>query len=304
MMCLVNRNLYIPKKSSIRFQRRKCEMIIMNTCISCKNKTSDERCRSYAIKGLAFCGRHVKAKVKRIWHEVNNVNPKIVKIQSLWRGYTLRNRLSKLGKGVLKRSVCHNEEELITMEPISKLDPFSYFSFEEEGKVWAFEFNGICKIFLGSVLPLNPYTRTPLSYDTRRRIRWYSRYLMRHKDPISTIRISKEEMMAYKLYQICQILAENGFEDFRPEYLEVLTREQASVMRSLIWGMLRDVGRQRTKTSRWHRYVALFNNRNFMANYHPLTRLNTMILSVLTDITNPSDEYEFCYIIIAAYYQI
>ena len=272
----------------------------MNTCISCKNKTSDERCRSYAIKGLAFCGRHAKAKVKRIWHTVNNVDPKVVKIQSVWRGYNLRLRLNKLGVGVLKRSLCHNEEELVTMDPISKIHPFVYFSFEEDGKVWAFEFNNICKIFMSSVLPLNPYTRTPLSYDTRRRLRWYARFMTRRKDELYSVRVSKADTTVYRLNQLCQILAENGFHDFRPEYLEILTYEQASVMRSLIWSMLKN----RPKNSRWYRYVMLFNNRNYMANYHPLTRLISMIMCVLTDIWNPSDEYEFCYLIIAAYYQL
>jgi hypothetical protein len=213
----------------------------------------------------------------------------------------MRNRLKKLGTGVLKRSQCHNEEELITMEPIAKIDPFLYFSFEEDNKVWAFEFNGLCRIFMGSILPLNPYTRTPLSYDTRRRIRWYARYLAKRKDPIYTVRVSKDETNTYRLYQICQILAENGFEDFRPEYLEILTKEKVSVMRSLIWNMLRDMAKQKP---RWNRYAALFNSRNFMANYHPLTRLSTMILCVLSDVSNSSDEYEFCYIFIAAYYQI
>lgn len=272
----------------------------MNTCISCRNKTTTDRCLSKAIKGLAYCGRHARAKVKRNWHDINHVDEKLVKIQALWKGYYIRHLLQRLGDGVLKRSMCHNEEELITMEPVSSIYPFLYFSFEEGGKIWAFEFNSICKILISTRIPLNPYTRTPLSYDTRRRIRSYARYLAKNKSPLYTVKVDKTDASAYRMNQISQILAENGFEDFRPEYLEILSIEHVSVMRSLMWTMLKN----HSRTPKWKRYAMLFNNRNYLANYHPLTRLCSMILCVITDINNPKDEYEFCYMLIAAYYQL
>jgi len=276
----------------------------MNICISCKNKISDDRCPAKAIKGLTFCGRHAKAKSRRLWHEVHNVDSKLLKIQSVWRGFHLRNRLNKLGKGVLKRSLCHNEDELITMDPVSKIHPFSFFSFEEDGKVWAFEFNALSRIFMSSLVPLNPYTRTPLTHSTRRRIRWYCRYITKNDKEIWTFKDSKSEIEHFGIIQVCQILEENGFDDFRPEYLEVLTNSEASIMRTLILSRMIDEAKNMPLGARWHKYINLFKNNNYMAGHNSLHRLCGMITTVLTDTYTSKYEYMLCFIIISSYSQI
>ena len=295
--------IYLQSHYSV-FKEGNVNLITMNDCISCKNNTSDDRCPVKAIKGLVFCGRHAKSNSRRIWHDVHQVDTKVVKIQSVWRGFHLRNKLNKLGKGVLKRSLCHNEEELITMDPVSKIHPFSFFSFEEDGKVWAFEFNSLSKIFVSSPVPLNPYTRTPLTHETRRRLRWYCRYLTKNDKDMYDLKLTKYEIQPSRINQICQILDENGFDDFRPEYLEVLTNEDASIMRTLILYMMIDESKQRPPTSRWHKYVSLFKSKNYMSGYRPLTRLSSLITTILADTYNTSDEYMLCFIIIAAYSQI
>jgi hypothetical protein len=97
-------------------------------CVSCRTRKTLSRCKRKAIKGLQYCGTHARAKTKRIWTILNGCDAKALKIQKVWRGFAIRNRLSKLGPGVMKRSLCHNDEELVTLEPINKLNPFLYFA--------------------------------------------------------------------------------------------------------------------------------------------------------------------------------
>jgi hypothetical protein len=273
----------------------------MNICTSCKNQRTTDRCRSKCIKGLDVCGTHAKSKTRRNWYIINRVDTKISKIQAIWRGYELRNTLKRAGPGVLKRSLCHNEEELVSLEPISKLDPLLYFGFEEGGKVWAFDINSIFKILIHSVAIQNPYTREPLTNDTRRRLRSYFFYLTRRKNRHS-VHISRDEVIQCNLNLITQVINDNGFEDFKLEHLSSLTAHQSYIMRSF---MAQDMRILANNTRRLKRYTSLLNSRQFMHSSHPTVVLITMISMILADIQHrPSIEYEICFLIMSALYRI
>lgn len=274
----------------------------MDVCTSCKSRTSDLRCNRRSIRGLDVCGTHAKAKTRRNWYTVNNLNARLTKVQAMWRGFEIRNRLKKAGPGVLKRSMCHNEDELVSLEPIVKIHPFSYFSFEEGGKVWAFDIQSICNIFLNNVRPQNPYTRTPLLYETRHRLRAYYHYIARTTGK-SIIQIPKKDQPSYQLTQVTQILQENGFDDFRSEYISVLTPEQAHVARAMLLYDMRGLAMSRPFSVQ-HKYCALLNNRRFMPNSHPTVALTEILAYILSDIRSQAEEYEFCFRIMSALYRI
>jgi hypothetical protein len=84
---------------------------------------------------MILCGKHAKVKNLRLWKDVNNLDDKAVIIQKVWRGHSVRDWLRIAGPGVLNRSVCHNDEELVTMDEKKSVNPFDYFAFEEGGKV-------------------------------------------------------------------------------------------------------------------------------------------------------------------------
>lgn len=193
-------------------------------CISCQNASSSDRCRTVAINGLQFCGKHVKVKNPRVWTEVNNVNPKVILIQKVWRGFHIRNCISDCGPGVLKRSVCHNDEEMVTMESKDRQYPLDYFSFEEGGKVFWFDVDSIRKCVFDKMASVNPYTRQPITLETRRRLRkvCFRKKWGRITDP-SKVWI-----------QVCQILEENGFEEMNPMIFESLNKTQFSIFLSLL----------------------------------------------------------------------
>jgi len=274
----------------------------MNVCISCKNAKSTERCTRKSITGLSICGTHARSRSPRNWYTVNNIDAKIVRIQALWRGYSLRSRLNKGGSGVLKRSLCHNEEDFVSLEPIAKLDPREFFSFEEDGKLWAFNLYGLCRILLNDVEPKNPYTRTPFSNDTRRRLRGYMFYLIRKRDP-EIMKVYRNDLLTYKLVLITQILHENGFLDFRPEYLSICTSSQAYVLRSLLLQDMRAFAFANPNL-RLYRYCSLLNSRTFMAHSNPVVTIIHILLIILANTCSPSEEYEICFFIMSALFKI
>ena len=143
----------------------------MNTCLACKNKTSTDRCNLTSIKGLAFCGIHARSKVPRIWSVVNDIDKHVTLISKVWRGYRIRRLLKLAGIGVLKRSLCHNDEELVLLEDRNSVSPLDYFSFQEGDKVWWFDIRSMIGCLNATFVPTNPYTRQPLTVDTRYRLR-------------------------------------------------------------------------------------------------------------------------------------
>jgi hypothetical protein len=274
----------------------------MNLCVSCKNANSTDRCDRLCLTGLNVCGLHARAKSHRNWYRIHNIEPRLVKIQALWKGYSLRNRLKQAGTGVLKRSLCHNEEDFVSLDPIAKLDPRAYFSFEEDGKLWAFNVYGLARILLHDTQPKNPYTRTPLSHETRRRLRKYFFYLVRHRDP-DIFKVYRPEIIECKLNLITQTLHENGFEEFRPEYLYTCTNDQAYVIRAILLHDMRAFA-FKNPNLRIYRYCSLLNSRTFMPYSNPVVTLIHILSLILANTCSASEEYEICFLLMSALFKV
>lgn len=245
-----------------------------------------------AISGLQFCGRHAKVKTPRIWAEINNVEPKVILIQKIWRGFFIRNCMAECGPGVLKRAVCHNDEELVTLESRNRQYPLDYFSFEEGGKVFWFDTASISRCVFDSPKPLNPYTRQPVSLETRRRLR---RICFRRK-----LRGSFSD--STKIWaQICQILEENGFEEMNPMLFESLNRSQFLVFLNLLKMDLDAILAESPKHK--GRIVSLIAVKHVLRNHTPFagqldaSRKVAVLLYNILYLPNP---YPFCFAIMSA----
>lgn len=277
----------------------------MNKCLACKNKTSVERCQAATVPGLAYCGRHVRAKVPRVWSVVNKLDEKTVCIQKTWRGYAVRSRLALSGPGVLKRAVCHNDEELVLLEGKTDVHPFDYFAFEEGGKIWWFDIRSIIGCLNSALLPLNPYTRQPLDMDTRKRLR--AMYMYRIRNHIATVHSappkSPEELLTLQWLRLSQILVENGFEDARPALFNRLTRTHLYILLAYISRDMTDLARTHPKTSVRHRYATSLNREydTFYKHTTPHLRFATMLVRILNHTVEP---YTFCFLIMSALFRL
>lgn len=198
-------------------------------CGSCKNKTSNERCSSKALKNLQFCGKHAKSKNPRLWADVNPVGQSAIKIQKVWRGWIVRYMLDMAGPGVLNRKVCHNEEDVITFVERDKIHPLDYFAFFEDEKIFCFDIRSIFQISLAKLQPENPYTRCQLSLETRKRMKeviYYreSRLLHLFHDPLYLT--DSDKVFEMRWMRISQMLEESLFIDINPMFFVALNRTQ------------------------------------------------------------------------------
>jgi len=278
----------------------------MVLCSSCKNKTSPEQCPSQAMKGLLFCGKHAKTKVKRLWADVNNGNQKAIFIQKIWRGYFIRHRLKLAGEGVLKRLDCHNTEELVTLDDKTKVSPLNYFSFREAEKLWWFDVRSLYHILKRSTRPENPYTRQPLTIETRRRLRNVCRIRKKldipnyHDVPLPD---TFADLVNEKWLTICQMIEENGFFDMNHLMFSSLNRSQLYVLINLIQMDMVAFATEHSIRSKRYQYLQWL--RTCLSNFEKMRTnrlqcswaVSKVLLSILYDCP---DNYPICFIIVSA----
>ena len=278
----------------------------MSVCISCKNQKSKERCENRAINGLTFCGKHVRSPVKRLWHVVNELDVKASLIQKVWRGYTVRFRLKLAGPGVLKRALCHNDEDIVSFESKEKQHPFDFFSFEEDGRVWWFDVLSMLGCLNSNLHPTNPYTRQSLSIDTRRRLRAIYKYRIHNRLPIvhqPSVKRNYEELIEHQWMKIVQVVHENGFEDVHPNHFMALGKTQLFILLNYMVNDMSALAMEHPKTSRRYRWLAAIKRERDMFNMNPHGRIQvpTLIISLLNSM---NEEYHLCFILMSALYRL
>lgn len=92
-----------------------------------------------------------------------------------------------------------------------------YFAFTENGKTWWFDFATLWKWSQMSVEPVNPYTKVPLSVETKQRLRrlWSSR--RRSRQPVPVEAGGFQDRLRSRWTTICQIFADNSLGVLNPD---------------------------------------------------------------------------------------
>lgn len=280
----------------------------MPACIACKNKQSNDRCTNSALNGVLFCGVHSRTKTRRIWTVINNVDTKLVAIQKVWRGYMVRKLLKLAGPGALKRITCNNQDELISLEPISSVNPLNYFGFEENGKIYGFDIRTIIDALHRT--GANPFTRQPLTIECRRRVRELYGYRMRNKlenyyehNGLKT----PDSLITDRWTQVCQIIEENGFYNLHPNIFLHLNKSQIHVFLNMvcndiqIWAAEhKRPDSRRLKYYVWLRRALGKMNRTVDVKYYSFLGASVLAM-ILYDCV---DSYNICFIIMSALYRL
>jgi hypothetical protein len=208
-------------------------------CESIRKKGSTDQCPTLALMGHTLCGRHARMKAPVRWADVHRPKShRIAKTQALIRGWLLRKRLALGGPGVLCRKNLANDEELVTCVEKNRQDPFEYFGFEENGKVWWFDFSSLWRWGVQTHEPVNPYTKVALSNETRRRLRALWAYNQRHKLPTPPESPVFSQRLQQRWNVLCQLFIDNGFVDVHPNNFLNLHKHE---LRSMLVLLQRDV---------------------------------------------------------------
>ncbi len=268
----------------------------MNTCTACKNKTSNDRCTSISITGLAFCGIHARSKSPRIWSVVNDIDKKVTLISKVWRGYRIRRLLKLAGPGVLRRSMCHNDEELVLLEDKTRVHPLDYFAFQENDKIWWFDIRSMIGCLNSKLIPTNPYTRQRLSMDTRYRLRALYKYRIHNRLPTlheTRKGRSLQDLTEYQWMRVCQILHENGFEDYTPNTFLSMPPISLYYFMLILRMQLYDIPAAQLKTSRYQRFIRILKRELelFRTTNTPHLQTATALMILLNDM---DDAFNVC----------
>ncbi len=259
---------------------------------------------------MILCGTHAKVKKLRLWKDANNLDDKAIIIQKTWKGYSVRSWLKIAGPGVLNRSICHNDEELVTMDEKKSINPFDYFSFEEGGKVYWFDVRSISESCMLKIEPSNPYTREPLSFETRRRLRQLC--IRRHRKNLNNMhnnsdKKSIDEIILTTWTHVCQIIIENGFFDMSPLYFTSLNKTRLLIFNTMIQrDLIAWAAEHTSKLSRRYRYIfwmkRLLGEFSDGADTKRLVYLTGRVL--VTILNDCSDNYGICFIIMSALHRL
>ena len=276
-------------------------------CTSCRNKKTDARCSLKALKNLSFCGKHAKMKNPRLWSDVNDSKSNhVILIQKVWRGWIIRNMIKSGGPGVLKRSECHNEEDVVSYLEKDKVHPLDYFSFKEDGKVFWFEFKTIYQISLDKNQPENPYTRRQISLFDRNRLRDCIRYREYRKEPLfhdAGYLADPNRVLAMRWTLICQMLEESLFIDLNPMIFLALNRTQlwefTAILRDSIrlWALENKTNSKRAIYYYWMHTCWKRQTLDVASTNQVCFYLGACILKILKDCKKP---YDVCFKILSA----
>lgn len=201
----------------------------MVQCASVKKRGSRDPCTSTALVGHSLCGRHARMKDPELWVAVHPTPP-ITKVQALFRGWLVRNRLSHAGFGVLSRKGLANDEDIISFTEKERVHPMDYISFEENGKHWWFEFGSLWTWCMRNYTPVNPYTKVPLKAETRKRLRTIWGYKKRNLEPVPLESEVFIDRVRHRLNILTQHFADYGFVEVYPEHFIDFTRNDYKTM--------------------------------------------------------------------------
>ena len=201
----------------------------MVQCASVKKRGSKDPCTSTALIGHTLCGRHARMKDPELWVAFHPTPP-ITKVQALFRGWLVRNRLSHAGFGVLSRKGLANDEDIITFNEKERVHPMDYISFEENGKHWWFEFGSLWTWCMRNYTPVNPYTKVPLKAETRKRLRAIWGYKKRNLEPVPLESEIFIDRVRHRLNILTQHFADYGFVEVYPEHFIDFTRNDYKTM--------------------------------------------------------------------------
>lgn len=281
--------------------------------MSVRSKKCFERCKANALRGLLLCKRHAKMKLPQLWvpDRLSDKEVCAVMIQALWKGYTIRNKLYLAGPGVLSRSVCHNDDDIVTGIEKEKQDPFQYFAFEEAGKVWWFDVRSIIQWSLQNVEILNPYTKQPLDIDTRRRM--HELYHLRLRNKITSLHPYVEELTsvaitARRSIRIVQIMHENGFLD--TNIVDFVDLDMAGIwifMNMFLKEASVYAAEHKNNASVRHKYVWWIRDslRQYLIHYGQYRSIQTQFFAILLAIlVNAKDPFPYCFMIAGILYKL
>jgi hypothetical protein len=89
-----------------------------------------------------------------------------IKIQKMVRGYLTRQSFHLRGKAFSERSICVNENDFYTLEPLGEIPNQYFFTFQSGKFIYGCNIISLIHLIKSKTLVKNPYNRENLSFET------------------------------------------------------------------------------------------------------------------------------------------
>ena len=172
-----------------------------------------EICRNYKLK-VSGNKPNLKARIYNFLHQTCNV----LVIQKMYKGYLIRIYHKLLGPAFMNRSICTNDTDFFSLEPIKEIPSYQFFSYKKNDSIWGFNILSIYNLFVKSPtdMVLNPYTRESLDNNIFLDIKRSLRIAKIYNQPVNIILnnystpISNQKRNEFKCLELFQYINELG----------------------------------------------------------------------------------------------
>jgi len=122
-------------------------------------KFPKERC-TYPAKRGDFCSRHFKNPVTfEFSMPTRSVTASARKIQRFWKNMYNRRLARQRGPAFFVRTLCHNDTELASFEPLDSIPKDYFFTIKESKRIWGFDIRTLVIQYEEEGRLDNPYTK-------------------------------------------------------------------------------------------------------------------------------------------------
>lgn len=151
--------------------------------------------------------------LSNIYYLSNIHNTNIIKIQSIIRGFIIRNQYIYQGECVLKRNISINEEDFYTCDNIKKIPLIYFFSYKDiDNFYYSYDIRSFQKLLEYNMT--NPYNRHPISDKIKNQYLNRLEYLNKHniqlieEDNLSSM--TEEQIFRDKVLNVFQKMNQLG----------------------------------------------------------------------------------------------
>jgi hypothetical protein len=134
------------------------------------------------------------------------------KIQTIFRGYSIRNYILLHGPAIVQRNLCVNNSDFVTLEPLEDINIHQFISYKDDkGIIYGFDIVSLYNlIFKGSKEIINPYNRSSFPSELLVNIKYILRFSKRLGINIDlNIETENSEMIQTNIQQRTNTLFQN-----------------------------------------------------------------------------------------------
>lgn len=148
---------------------------------------------NYNVQQLKSFSKHYKLKISGNKKELMtrififlHLSSYIIKIQKIFRGNLQRKFNNLRGIGFMKRELCTNNTDFVTMEEIKNIPFNQFYSYQDEDKmIYGFDFISIYDLIFKNKITKNPYNRNKIPDVVSKNLKTLLRLSNLLKNPIS-----------------------------------------------------------------------------------------------------------------------